>query len=350
MMLFAMPKNLWTVLESMPGKEFERAIREAEDAGLQGVWIPQLFSPPFPAMAAAAMVCTRLQIGSGVALAFTRSPVETALSALEIDVLSGGRTVLGLGTSIQMLNEKLHGVVYGKPLAHLREVVRLVRDVIERGHTGELGACEGEYHRLDASGFRLGHKRVRKSIPIYLPALFESSIRLAGEIGDGLAGHPVWSLRWVENEMRRSLDQGLLAAGKKREDFHVNIWSYVAIDPDRRRAIDDARGTLAFYSGIAQYERYFAAHGFGDAARAVAAATAKGNIAQALAAVPDEMVTTFMVAGTRDDVCKRIEALARMANSLTLVPPGTGGTLSPERVIAYRRAIGEAFYPTRSSP
>jgi alkanesulfonate monooxygenase SsuD/methylene tetrahydromethanopterin reductase-like flavin-dependent oxidoreductase (luciferase family) len=343
----AMVKNLWTVLESMPGKEFERAVREAEDAGLQGVWIPQLFSPPFPAMAAAAMASTRLQIGSGVALAFTRSPLETALSALEIDVLSGGRTVLGLGTSVQMLNEKLHGVVYGKPLAHLREVVRMVRDVIERGHTGELGVCEGEYHHMDASGFRLGGPRVRKSIPIYLPALFESSIRLAGQIGDGLAGHPVWSLRWVENEMRRLLDGGLLTAGRTRESFHVNLWSYVAIDADRRQAIDDARGTLAFYSGIAQYERYFAAHGFGDAARAVVAATAKGKVADALAAIPDEMVTTFMVAGTRDEVCERVEALGRVADSLTLVPPGTGGTLPPERVAAYREAIVEAFYPAR---
>jgi alkanesulfonate monooxygenase SsuD/methylene tetrahydromethanopterin reductase-like flavin-dependent oxidoreductase (luciferase family) len=67
----------------------------------------------------------------------------------------------------------------------------MVRDVIERGHTGELGAYEGEYHRFDLTGFRLGGPRVRKSIPIFLPALFESSIRLAGEIGDGLAGHPV---------------------------------------------------------------------------------------------------------------------------------------------------------------
>jgi probable F420-dependent oxidoreductase len=340
-----MIKNLWTLLESMPGNEFERAVREAEDAGLQGIWIPQLFNPPFPAMAAAAMVSTRLEIGSGVALAFTRSPVETALSALEVDVLSGGRTVLGLGTSVQMLNEKLHGAVYGKPLAHLREVVRMVRDVIERGHTGELGAYEGEYHHFDLSGFRLGGPRVRKSIPIYLPALFESSIRLAGEIGDGLAGHPVWSLRWIENEVRRLLDEGLATAGRKREDFHVSLWSYVAIDADRKRAIDDARGTLAFYSGIAQYERYFAAHGFGDAARAVVAATAKGDFPAALAAIPDEMVSTFMVAGTPDEVRERIERLGRSADSLTLLPPGTGGTLPVERVRAYRRAITETFYP-----
>jgi hypothetical protein len=62
------------------------------------------------------------------------------------------------------------------------------------------------------------------------------------------------------------------------------------------------------------------------------------------------MVTTFLVAGTRDDACNRIEALAGVADSLTLVPPGTGGTLAPERVVAYRRAIEEVFYPARSSP
>lgn len=342
-----MTTKIWTFLESMPAREFERAVREAEAAGLDGVWIPQLFSPPFPAMAAAAMVSTRLQIGSGIALAFTRSPLETALSALEIDVLSGGRTVLGLGTSVQMLNENLHGAVYGKPLAHLREVVRIVRDVIERGDTGELGVYEGEYHRADLRGFRLGGPRVRPSIPIYLPALFESSIRLAGEIGDGLAGHPLWSLCWVENEMTRALAEGLAKGGRRREAFHVGLWAYVAIDADRQRAIDEARATLAFYTGIAQYERYYAAHGFGDAARAVVAATAKGDVAAAVAAIPDEMVTTFMIAGTPDEVRQRVEQLAGHADSLTLLPPGSGGTLAGERVRAHRKAIADTFYPAR---
>jgi alkanesulfonate monooxygenase SsuD/methylene tetrahydromethanopterin reductase-like flavin-dependent oxidoreductase (luciferase family) len=157
----------------------------------------------------------------------------------------------------------------------------------------------------------------------------------------------LWSLRWVENEVRRLLDEGLAAAGRRREDFHVSLWTYVAIDADRKRAIDETRGTLAFYSGIAQYERYFAAHGFGDAARAVAAATARGDVPAALAAIPDEMVTTFMTAGTPDEVRERVEALGRSADSLTLLPPGTGGTLPVERVRAYRRAIAETFYPSR---
>ncbi|MGH7803292.1 MAG: LLM class flavin-dependent oxidoreductase, partial [Candidatus Binatia bacterium] len=135
----------WAVVEPMPADELRRVVGELEGAGLDGIWVPQIFSPPFPTMAAAAMATSSLKIGSGVALAFTRSPLETALNALDVDLLSGGRTVLGLGTSIRDLNEQFHGVSYGKPIAHLREVVRIVREVIEKGHAGALSAHEGEY-------------------------------------------------------------------------------------------------------------------------------------------------------------------------------------------------------------
>jgi alkanesulfonate monooxygenase SsuD/methylene tetrahydromethanopterin reductase-like flavin-dependent oxidoreductase (luciferase family) len=128
-----MVRKFWSMLQSMPADELQRFVREAEDRGLEGIWVPQLFSPPFPTMAAIAMASHSLKIGSGIALAFTRSPVETALSALDVDAISGGRTVLGIGTSTRDLNERLHGATYGKPIAHLREVVRMVRGVIEEG-------------------------------------------------------------------------------------------------------------------------------------------------------------------------------------------------------------------------
>src|ERR1700681_3327719 len=98
----------WELIQAMPAAEMTRRMQEFEDLGLYGVWVPQLFSPPFPTLAAAAMASTRLMIGSGVALAFSRSPVETALNALDLDWISGGRMILGLGTSIRSLNEEIH--------------------------------------------------------------------------------------------------------------------------------------------------------------------------------------------------------------------------------------------------
>jgi alkanesulfonate monooxygenase SsuD/methylene tetrahydromethanopterin reductase-like flavin-dependent oxidoreductase (luciferase family) len=216
--------------------------------------------------------------------------------------------------------------------------------VIERGQTGDLGLYEGEYARVDLRGARLGGPRLRPSIPIHLPALFEGSIRLAAEIGDGLLGHPIWSLRWIEAELARNLESGLAKAGRSRRSFEVNLWTYVTVDPDRRRAFEDARSTVAFYASRAQYARYYDAHGYAAEARAAVAALARGDFPGAVASIPDEMVTTFSTVGTPDEVREQVERLAAHADSVTLVPPGIGGTLPPERIEAYREAIIRTFF------
>jgi len=335
------PRNYWQVVMATGADALTRIVREAEDAGLEGIWAPQIHSPPFVTLAAAAMVSKRIQLGTGIALAFTRSPVETALSALDLDTISGGRTVLGLGTSIRTFNEDVHGVVYGKPVAHLREVVKIVRAITTEGDKGKLGKFEGQYHRVDLSALRTG-KLVRDRIPIWLPPLFEPTVRLAGEVADGLTGHPVWSARWISNEVSRTLKDALSKAGRKRSDFKINLWIYTAINKDRQKAIDDARGTVAFYSQIAQYEKYFAAHGFGENARGVRAAAAGKDFAAMRKAVPDEMVTTFALAGTPDDVREQIEAYWKVADSITLTPPNAMLDGATQR--AYQQAIAETFY------
>ncbi len=313
-----------------------------EAARLEGIWTVQLYGPPFVPLAALAMATKRVKLGTGVALAFTRSPLETALSAIDVDTMSGGRMVLGLGTSIRWWNESWHGVTYGKPIAHLREVVRIVRQIIAGAHSGQLGKIEGEYHKLDLTGFRTFAPPVRDRIPIYLPAVFESAVRLAGEIADGLPGHPIWSARWIENEVKTNLEASLKKAGRKRSDIDLNIWAFVAIDENRKQAIEDARGTVAFYASMEQYEKYFATHGFGAEARAAFQAASRGDSAAMVKAIPDEMVTTFAVAGTRDEVRERVERIWATADSVTLVaPPVMTGA---ERVVELQRRIAETFY------
>jgi alkanesulfonate monooxygenase SsuD/methylene tetrahydromethanopterin reductase-like flavin-dependent oxidoreductase (luciferase family) len=336
-----MKRNYWEIVQAMPAAELSQLMRRFEDMGLYGVWVPQLHAPPFPTMAAIAMASTRLQIGSGIAFAFTRSPLETALNALDIDRLSGGRTVLGLGTSVRMFNERSHGVIYGKPVEHLREVVESVRAIIERGNTGQLGAIAGEYHKLDLRGFNSGRKPVRASIPIWVPSLFKNTAVMAAKVADGMLGHPVWSLKAIE-ERSKTIDETLAAGGRTRAQFHVNIWNYAAVSKDRKQAIDDMRGTVAFYSSIAQYEKYYAAHGFGDAARAVIEAASRNDTAAMLKAVPDEMVTTFAIAGTPDEARARVEKMWPHADSMTLSPPQY--FVPADRMAGYRAAIIETFY------
>ncbi|MDO8431199.1 MAG: LLM class flavin-dependent oxidoreductase [Candidatus Binatus sp.] len=244
-------RRYWGLLFPSDAATMSQVAQGCEAAGLEGIWAVQLYGPPFLSLAAAAMVTKRLKLGSGVALAFTRSPLETALSAIDVDTMSGGRMVLGLGTSIRWWNESWHGVAYGKPIAHLREVVRMVREIIAGAHGGKLGKIAGEYHQLDLRGFSTMAPPVRNRIPIYLPAVFESAVRLAGEIADGLPGHPIWSARWIENEVQENLEASLKQAGRQRSEFDLNVWAFVTIDEDRkpgdqRRAGD---GRILFLDG-----------------------------------------------------------------------------------------------------
>jgi probable F420-dependent oxidoreductase len=335
-----MKHDYWELVQAMPAAEMAELMKRFEDLGLYGVWAPQLHSPPFPALAAMAMASANLKLGSGIALAFTRSPMETALSALDLDRISGGRAVLGLGTGVRTWNENIHGIAYGKPVAHLREVVNAVRAIIEKGHSGELGRIDGEYHKLDLRAFR-ARKPLRASIPIYVPALFRNTVVVAGQIADGLLGHPVWSLLKME-EYDRTLAETLASSGRERSNFHVNLWNYVAIASDRKQAIEDLRGTVAFYSSIPQYEKYYADHGFGAQAHAAAEASARGDNAAMLLAIPDEMVTTFAIAGTPDDARERVDKMWHHADSMTLSPPQY--FLPAARLNEYRNAIVDTFY------
>jgi alkanesulfonate monooxygenase SsuD/methylene tetrahydromethanopterin reductase-like flavin-dependent oxidoreductase (luciferase family) len=185
--------EMWAQLPPLPRADFIAMTQRYESAGIKGVWTSQTFGAPFGVLSAAAAVSERLALGTGIALAFVRSPLETACNIMDLDRISDGRAVLGLGSSAQSLTEGAFGMPYGKPLAHMGEVVLMVRQIIATGHTGELGILEGTYHKLDLLNFRTLAPPVRTKIPIYLPAVFQKACEMAGELADGLLGHPLWN-------------------------------------------------------------------------------------------------------------------------------------------------------------
>ena len=313
-----------------------------EEAGVEGLFAPQVYGPPFVTLGAAAAVTSRVKLASGIALAFVRSPFETAMAAMDLDRISGGRFVLGLGSSVRSWSEGFFGMPYGKPLEHLREVVEIIRLVNAQAHTGALKRFDGKYHTHDFNELQPPPPPVRTDIPIWIAALRGPLISLAAEIGDGVIGHPIWSIDWLTNRIPRSLDIGLRRADKRRSDIEFNAWLFVAANNDRAEAISDAKPTVAFYGGIAQYEEYFAAHGFREEAQQLQAGVARGDYLGAAKLVPDEMAETFVVCGTPDEVRKRIEPAWEVVDSMTLVPPAYG--LGPDKLMAYAGAIGSAFY------
>ena len=326
-------RKYWSILTPMPAPALAAQAKALEAAGLEGLFSPQVYGPPFVPLAAAAAVTNRIQLASGIAIAFVRSPVETALAAIDLDRISEGRFTLGLGTSVQSWSEGIFGGTYGKPLDNMREVVDIIRMVNADAHTGALKTYRGEYYNLDFSEMQPTAPPLRTNIPIWIAALRGPLVSLAAEIADGVLGHYIWSIDWLQNQIPSYLERGLKRGGKQRSDVHFNAWLAVAISNDRAEAINDARPTVAFYAGIEQYEPFFAAHGFGKEAKALQEGVKRGDYLGVAHLVPDEMAQTFVVCGTADEVRKRLEPAWDVVDSMTLAPPAYG--LEPAKVFAY---------------
>ena len=338
-------RRYWGFVPSnVPAAALTAQAKMQEDAGLEGLLAVQLYSTPFVPLAAAALATSRVRLLSGIALAFVRSPYETALHAMDLDWISGGRFTLGLGCSVRALSEDIYGMPYGKPLEHMREVVEIIRMVISKAHTGELERYEGVYHQHDFSGLEwlAPPPPLRTDLPIWIAALRAPLVSLAAEIGDGVMGHPIWSVPWATTKMPAALERGLKRGGKQRSDIEFQVGLFVAASNDRADAVNDARATVAFYAGMAQYEEYFAAHGFREEARRLQEGVLRGGYRSAAHLVPDEMAETFVVCGTPDEVRKKIEPVWEVADSLWLVPPAYA--LPPEKLMAYAGAIASTFY------
>jgi probable F420-dependent oxidoreductase len=328
----------------MPAAALAAYAKMQEDAGLDGLVAAQLYSTPFIPLAVAATATSRVRLLSGIALAFTRSPYETALAAMDMDRISGGRFILGLGCSVEALSGGIYGMPYGKPLEHMREVVEIVRMVISKAHTGELRRYEGAYHRHDFSLLQsmAPPPPLRTDLPIWIAALRRPLVSLAAEIGEGVMGHPIWSIPWATSKIPEALERGLKRGGKQRSDIEFQVGLYVAASNDRAEAVNDARATVAFYASAVQYEEYFAAHGFRKEARRLQEDAQRGGYASVAHTVPDAMAETFVVCGTPDEVRRKIEPVWEVADCLLLVPPTYA--LPPEKIMAYAGTIASTFW------
>jgi probable F420-dependent oxidoreductase len=306
--------------------ELADAARRAEDAGAEAVWVPELHRSATVAAAAVAAATRRARVGTGIALAFTRSPMTTALEALDLDELSGGRFVLGLGTGVQRLNEDWHNVPFGKPVAHMRETVRNVRAFWASCTTGEPVDLAGEEEPMRIRGYQRPFGVQRTRIPVYLAAMGPAMTRLAGTIGDGWIGHELCSPRYLAERVMPELETGISRAeGKKRADLDVVVSACCSVSADRATALRRVSGHVGFYASVRTYADFFAFHGLAEQQRKVVGAFRNGTGAGRLAeTVSTEMIDALTMAGGRDDVAARIAGYAGLADAVKLSPPTHG--------------------------
>lgn len=305
--------------------EVADASRRAEAAGATVLWNPEMHRSATISAAVMAEATETAGIGTGIALAFTRSPMITALEALDLDELSGGRFILGLGTGVQRLNESWHNAQWGKPVAHLRETVRNIRAFVATCTTGETIELEGDYEPMHIRGFQRPFEVARDYIPIYLAAMGPVMTRTAAEIGDGWISHELCSPTYLAERIMPDLETGLAKADKNRSDFKAVVSACCSIHDDRAVARDRVAGLVGFYASVRTYADFFDFHGLGEEQAEVISAFRSGRGADFLGdVVSDRMVETLTLCGPTDEVAQRIASYEGVADAVKLSPPTHG--------------------------
>lgn len=301
--------------------ELSSVARTAESAGFTRVWTAEMARSATIPAAAMASATSRIGVATGIALAFVRSPLITALEALDLDELSNGRFTLGLGTGVQRLNQDWHNVAFGAPVAHLREVIDVIRLVMRNGPSGAEIGYEGAETRAAVRGWERPFPSVRPVVPIYIAAVGPAMCRLAGRTADGWIAHELGSAPYFQVNVRPHVEAGLAAAGRSRAEIHLVASACCVIDRDAAEARRWAAGLVAFYATVRTYRDFFAWHGFGAEAAAVQTAFKAGDVSAMVDAVPDAMVDALTFTGTADDVRARIHAYEGLVDEIKLSAP-----------------------------
>lgn len=299
-------------------------VREAERLGYDSVWASEGYGvDPATTMAWLAAGTERIGLGTGVLQVSGRTAISTAMAAATIDRLSGGRFLLGLGTSGPQVAEGWHGHRYERPLAHLRDYVSVVRTALD-GRPVEHDGPEIVLPLPDSRGKALSMSvaPVRKPLPVHLAAMGPKAVELAGEIADGwLPIHfPPEHLAATMEHLRA----GAARAGRDVTRVEVSPMVMAMVDDDADYARDLIRPMLALYlggmgsRGVNFYNRLAHRLGFGPAATRVQDAYFDGDLGEAVEELPDDLVDALSLCGTPERVRERLAAY-RKAGATRLI-------------------------------
>jgi probable F420-dependent oxidoreductase len=309
----------------------------AEDAGFDSVWHVEIQREPIVPLAAIAARTTRIRLGTGVAI-WARSPVLASLVAANLDELSGGRFLYGLGTGPPEWNRRFHGMGYERPALRIREYVDVMRGAWKAAQDGSTFDYDGELFRVE--GYQRSLRQVRERIPIVLAAVQERMCELAGEIADGVLFNVLSTPRYVLEYALPYMERGAARAGRSVGDVERAAAITAAVDEDRQQARRWASHQIAFYSVIPYFDVMFRLHGFEREAAAIRDAAGRGDAVGMIAAVSEEMVDTFAIAGTPDQCREQLSAWG-VLDVAVLFPPTF--QLSDDEIVANHRALLETF-------
>ena len=300
------------------------AVAQAADRlGYDSFWTGESWGrDAFTVLTMLACNTERIKLGTGIVTVYSRTPGLIAQSIASLDCISGGRAILGLGTSGRIVIEDWHGVKFDYPVSRTREYIDIVRLAL----SGDRVNYEGRFYQLKR--FRMGVAPVQKQIPIYVASLGQRNLELTGELADGWL--PIWTHSEKLSDLKTPILSAAEAAGRPADAVTTapQILSCASDDEETvDSAIRQARAHMAFYiGGMGQYYYdLFCRYGYRDEGDAVRRAWSEGDRAAAALAITDDMVDHITAIGTPVECRRKMERFRANGVDMPIVafPHGT---------------------------
>ncbi len=294
-------------------------LKHAETLGYDVAWTAEAYGNDAVSTAAWVLAqTTKLKVGTAIMQMPARTPAMTAMTAMTLDHLSGGRFRLGLGPSGPQVSEGWHGVPYGKPLTRTREYIQIIRQILAREKPVEF---HGEIYDIPCAGGTGLGKPLKSilhgdpTIPIYTASISPNGLRCAGEVADGVFPMMTDPER-VDEVYLPHIEEGFAKAGggKSLDDFAIIAATTVIISDDLERVRGPVKGNLALYIGGMGargknfYNDLAKRMGYEDAAVKIQDLFLDGKKKEAMAAVPDELVDSVSLLGPAERIRERLGA------------------------------------------
>jgi probable F420-dependent oxidoreductase len=283
---------------------------KAEESGYDGVWSAETTHDPFLPIAVGAAATQKLEFGTGIAVAFARNPMTLAVLANDLQLLSKGRFMLGMGSQIKPHITKRFSMPWSHPAPRMRELILAIRAIWKTWETGEPLAFRGEFytHTLMTPFFNPGPNPYGNS-KILLAAVGELMTEVAGEVGDGFLVHGFSTERYLREVSLPALERGAAKAGKTRLDLTVSYPGFVVTGPDDKSMAAAAKGVreqIAFYGSTPAYRPVLELHGWGDLQPELNTLSKRGEWEKMGELINDDILNAFAVVAPLDQVAAEV--------------------------------------------
>lgn len=290
-----------------------RRAAELEQAGYSGVWTAETAHDPFLPLAVAADRTESIELGTSIAVAFARNPMLLANIGWDLQALSQGRFVLGLGSQIKPHITKRFSMEWSRPAARMREMIQAIRAIWDTWENGTPLQFRGEFykHTLMTPFFTpdaedLGDFGVPK---IFLAGVGELMTEVAGEVCDGFFCHGFTTEKYLREVTIPALEAGRATAGKTMEGFEIVGPSFVVTgttDEQMEQAATATRQQIAFYGSTPAYRKVLDIHGWGGLQDELNALSKRGEWEQMGTLIDDEILNTFAVVGSPETIAPEL--------------------------------------------